>query len=382
MNTKTYEKVSVLNAKGTVGCDPEFFIEKEGEVVGAEKAIPDTGLNVNNNDGFGRTSNIIVDGVAVELNPSAQACRANLGNSIRVCFQKLKEQLEEKGYKVHQKGAVTIDKKRYEEISDKNKVLGCGPSNNIHDSKAKVEVTKQNERKRFAGGHIHLSIPKPRPEVMLPLLDLFVGNTCVLIDRDPEQKERRKMYGRAGEYRLPKWGLEYRTPSNFWLRSYQLMGFVMGLSRMALRFSNYDEYEKVGQITYNYQEGFHEEQKTRPSEEAMIWLSERLDQKQVAEAINENDFDMAHKNWLLFKEFISIFIKDNPAPKESNSWFPLWPNVLENFEYFVKKGIDHWWPEKNFMETWIKMPEGHGTNWENFIANVVGPEYQKSLKKD
>ena len=72
------------------------------------------------------------------------------------------------------------------------------------------------------------------PLLAVKILDIVVGNTCVIMDRAPSQVERRKVYGRAGEYRLPAHGIEYRTLSNFWLRSYQLTHLVFSLARFAI----------------------------------------------------------------------------------------------------------------------------------------------------
>ena len=35
---------------------------------------------------------------------------------------------------------------------------------------------------------------------LVKLLDIFVGNTAVLLDRNPKEKERRKYCSRAGDY--------------------------------------------------------------------------------------------------------------------------------------------------------------------------------------
>lgn len=313
-----------------------------------------------------------------------------MGSGIKSCLMRLETALKEKGFEAVMDQVVEVPEDELTSLSEENQRLGCGPSHNAYDKKASVKVTAENKLMRCAGGHIHISVTEPRPEIMVPLLDLFVGNTCVLIDRDPLQKERRKMYGRAGEYRLPKWGLEYRTPSNFWLRSFQLMGLVMGLTRTAHRLAHWEQFHAkcdfdstYGDVYTGYQTQW-VPKKEPATEKGLVWLAENMDQELIKQAINENDFDLAMKNWQVTKEFVKLFFTNNPNPADSNNWFPLWPSMLPAFEYFVEKGIDHWWPEKNIFDAWRGLDvrfNGHGDNWEGWFHKTVIPEYKDRNKK-
>lgn len=69
---------------------------------------------------------------------------------------------------------------------------------------------------RFCGGHIHVqynhgNVPR---HVFAQFMDLVVGLPFIRWDR---QKMRRMFYGQPGIYREKPYGIEYRTPSNFWL---------------------------------------------------------------------------------------------------------------------------------------------------------------------
>lgn len=69
---------------------------------------------------------------------------------------------------------------------------------------------------RYAGGHIHLSynhsvVP---PFVAARFLDLYLSLPFMEYDR---QGLRRGTYGKAGLFRPKSYGVEYRTPSNWWL---------------------------------------------------------------------------------------------------------------------------------------------------------------------
>jgi hypothetical protein len=51
-------------------------------------------------------------------------------------------------------------------------------------------------------------------------MDLLLAVPSVLLDND---KQRRKVYGKAGAFRKKEYGLEYRTLSNFWISSEERM---------------------------------------------------------------------------------------------------------------------------------------------------------------
>jgi hypothetical protein len=183
------------------------------------------------------------------------------------------------------------------------------------------------------------------PKKLVPLLDILLGNTCVLIDRNEFAVERRKVYGRAGEYRTPKHGLEYRTLSNFWLQSYQIMGFVFGMARFAYIIA-------VNDLVY-------------PEKKYGKYILNMVDQENVIEAINNNNFDLAYKN---FKKVENIIIE--LAGNDNNGRYPLNSTTIKEFHYFVKKGIKYWFKEDP-MQHWLNHPNDKTNGWERFAVNTV-----------
>jgi len=70
-------------------------------------------------------------------------------------------------------------------------------------------------------GHIHIGYENPDTDTSIAIIqamDLFLGVSSILLDDDTE---RRVMYGKAGAYRFKKYGVEYRTLSNFWIKDEQ-----------------------------------------------------------------------------------------------------------------------------------------------------------------
>lgn len=353
-NTKTREPITekiIINSI-QMGCDPEFFFQKNGQIIGSEKVISlKTGLKINNSN-----SKFIVDGVQAELNPIPNICRALLGNEISKCFKELYQKIQtDKELSVNFDQLITISKKELMSLDEKSRKFNCTPSRNT-DPKLNNSIKIKDATKykyRSAGGHIHIgtigcsnqikTIMK-EPERLIQIMDIIVGNTCVLIDRDPGNIERRKNYGRAGEFRTPPHGIEYRTLSNFWLRSYPLMSFVMSLSRFAVN------------ILAN----------TMPGKDYEKELLSLIDIKQIKKAINTNDFNMAWNNFQKIKPFIARTTTEGEK-------YPLTEGNLKKFEFFVSKGIKFWFKEDPLLH-WIKIPEGHNAGWETFIRDKVSPK--------
>lgn len=367
-----------------LGCDPEFFFTSNGAVVGSEKVLPKNGLTYDTEFGYfdDIKSGFIIDGVQAELNPSPNTCRAYLGNEIHTCFRNLYEKLKKDGKTVGVAFAplVDISQAELDSLSEKSKVFGCAPSTNIYQGaeEAKITVNPKKYLKRSAGGHIHLGVNDDEdygevyagyiqrrdawgytysdqiklkvktvekvlhdPKTVVPILDLVVANTCVLLDRDASNIERRKNYGRVGEYRQKKYGIEYRTLSNFWLRSYQLTSFVMGLCRMTV----------------------HMVQQSRKGCDYVKALTNAVSREDVIKAVQENNFELAYQN---FRKIEHILV----AACGKNSYdYPFKKSYMEAFHHFVAMGMDYWF-KQDPMTHWIRLPDGHGRGWESFTRKI------------
>lgn len=74
---------------------------------------------------------------------------------------------------------------------------------------------EQMSASQFAGGHIHIGVKRSglTAAVMALFCDKYIG--LLLVEHD-KQPKRRGLFGAAGTYRHKPYGVEYRTPSNFW----------------------------------------------------------------------------------------------------------------------------------------------------------------------
>lgn len=317
--------------KITVGCDPEGFFERGGAIIGSEKVLPQRGLI---SKGTWK-SDVVLDGVQFELNPSATQTGAELGGCIAKSMFTLREHLKSlPDITCCWRGTVEVGRSELDSLSPKSRVLGCAPSKNIYGHKP-LTINPETYQKRSAGGHLHLGLKnntKVHSHVsdersrLVPLLDIFVGNTMVLLDRDPGAIERRENYGRAGEYRLPNHGLEYRTPSNCWLRSYALLSLILGLAQIAI--STLD-------TTLEGKNDLEQE------------LVDVVEIDNFVQAINTNNYDLARANFNVVRPFLAKHL----------GWegFQLTPSTLDKFldfadsvrlhgleTYFKDDPLTHW----------------------------------------
>lgn len=295
-----------------IGADPEFFFKDKqtGQVIGSEKLIKAE-------ERIYETGTLIRDGVAAEINPDAAYCREVLWANINDLMNLAEARAYDKGATVCFDTTVTLTQENFNALSPISKQFGCVPSQNAYGVMP-IPAGSSDIPVRSAGGHIHLgykfdelegwnekehfmNIIKAGDDTVVKVLDVLVGNTCVLFDQFPGSKERRKTYGRAGEYRSKPYGLEYRTPSNFWLRDYRLFGMAFGLARQALWIVGYNKTEQV--------------------------LGE-VNQDDIIKAINDNDAVLALKN---FKKYAPIV-----ATLHSGWNYPLDSETYYEFEKLVK----------------------------------------------
>lgn len=370
------KKIQYLSV--SFGADPEFFFKQNGAVIGAEKVLPkngvmrterfhkldENGAHVLNEDGLFATEErpygsplIIIDGVQAELNVVPNHCRQSFSTNISICFRKIAEQIHGKDIIASFAQTVEVDKEEMQTLSKDAQQFGCAPSKNVY-GRTKVEVKDASKYySRSAGGHIHIGHGSnttvknvlANTDITIPILDIIVGNTCVLIDRDPGNIERRKNYGRAGEYRLPKHGLEYRTLSNFWLRSYQTMSLVMALVRFAVCVAGDEAVSKE--------------------------LLALVDLEKIARAINENDVKLAQENFESIRDFLS-----NISVSGYETRFPLEGERIDQFSYFANKGLDYWFKD-DIMEHWCNHQYQNRYGWEEFAARVVAKKMPVPTKR-
>lgn len=329
-----------LRYQSPFGCDPELFMVKNGYIVGSENIVKK------------EEHGVVKDGVQVELNPPAKVCREEIMGELRRCFQHLKSLATKSKTKVKNDVTVEVSKRHFKSLSEDSKKFGCAPSFNAHTGDAYVmELDPSEYLLRSAGGHIHMGRSSSAvrvtniindPERTIPIMDIIVGNTCVLLDRDEGNIERRKHYGQAGEYRTPEHGLEYRVLSNFWLKGTPLMSLVFGLARHALMITASDLDKELLKL---------------------------VDMDDIVRAINDNDIQLAQQNFDKIKEFLVS------TCDKSDSFFPINEKNLPMFQLLVDNGIDKYFND-DIISVWTTNMKYLGFN--DFCSKVLKKESDAS----
>ena len=193
------------------------------------------------------------------------------------------------------------------------------------------------------------------PEIAIPLIDLIAGIPSVLIDRSGNNKKRRKIYGKAGDFRYQPHGIEYRTLSNFWIKSYTMMHLMTGLVRTGFLLASSD---------INNGTAF-----------TKMFFS-KVSKKDVAKAINEDNYVMARDIFLAIEDLLVAV--GNVA---SNN-HPINSSTIHGFKDFVLKGEDVlgtniWanWAEDS--DKWV--PWESYANSFNGVKSAVTKSFRESV---
>ena len=116
-------------------------------------------------------------------------------------------------------------------------IFGCEPDYNAWDKKINPAPRSKEPRLRSAGGHIHFGYTDPtksRSILLCRIADLFIGLPLMVFDPDSRRME---LYGKAGAMRFKPYGFEYRTPSNFWTSTPELVSWVYNQAEAVLSFN-------------------------------------------------------------------------------------------------------------------------------------------------
>lgn len=123
----------------------------------------------------------------------------------------------------------------------KANMFGCDPDFVVDAVGARRVVPPK--RMRFAGGHVHVGSDLITSEsaraCFVGCLDYTLGIQAGRLDQDDR---RLKYYGKLGVYRPKSYGVEYRTPSNFWIFDEDLIGMVYDQVERAFKLLNNNEF--------------------------------------------------------------------------------------------------------------------------------------------
>jgi len=121
----------------------------------------------------------------------------------------------------------------------------------------KISVGISETPLRSFGGHVHIGYTNEtkwlcthkNQVLFVQFLDILLGFTSVILDNNDASIKRKKLYGKAGAYRNPSHGVEYRTLSNFWLKNQNTVSLIYNLVNDSVNYYNqYDTAPIIYQI--------------------------------------------------------------------------------------------------------------------------------------
>lgn len=224
----------------TFGADPELFIRHqdsteylvsaEGFIQGSKEApfpVKDGAFQL--------------DGMAAEFNIVPVKTEKGFLVKIKRVLKQLKESLPE-GYSLCSTPVAHFSEDTWKKASDESKQLGCNPDFNAYTGNENPAPNAKTEF-RTGSGHIHIGWGEFDHKndkdhfndcrFLVAHLDWYLGTP---LSKAPGNDPRRtRLYGKPGAFRPTRFGLEYRSPSNYWLSSEDRVKFAITQTMKGLR---------------------------------------------------------------------------------------------------------------------------------------------------
>ena len=206
----------------TVGADPEFVYRRSnGSVVPCLGLIPGTKERpFDLGDGYTcHEDNVMVELQIPPCESSVEFGAAIIEGKRRICDQFFDGRDEA----LVSSDSLYIGDPRSSNYSPQVFNFGCDPDYDAYQAGA-MRTTLPKELtggpSRYAGGHIHIGGPLRCPPFVAALFaDLYLSLLPMVYDYMPLDRigtMRTRWYGLPGIFRPKPYGLEYRTPSNWW----------------------------------------------------------------------------------------------------------------------------------------------------------------------
>jgi hypothetical protein len=233
----------------TIGADPELFFERDGKVISAEGMIGGDKYNPKLIDKKGHA--VLEDNVMAEFNIPPAKSKEDFVNSIEYVKEYLSEVARMNDASLNFSASAILPKKYLK--TRQALEFGCMPDFNYY-AKSMNDSPSSNSTMRTCGGHIHIGFKDPsqeKSEDMVLAMDATIGLKSLSIDTDDK---RREMYGKAGSFRFKEFGVEYRTLSNFWIASEELVNWAYEETMKAVELVNSGGIEEVKKYSDSIEE--------------------------------------------------------------------------------------------------------------------------------
>lgn len=328
----------------SIGADPEVFcFDMNGRVIPAYEWLPEK-KNAQRIDDRGT---IYCDGFAAEWTQEYTHCHELFCDNVAMMLKEIYRALTAKysGATINPtKTVVKIEKSVLESADDEHVRLGCLPSLNVYGI-PRLEIEGRELQYRSSGCHIHYGISglsEQAQREVVRAVNAIGGVVMTSLFRGYEDPIRRRYYGRPGEYRLPKHGIEWRTPSSVILQHPGLLMLVLDLARAAVKLGVLGVWDKV-------------------------WHAE---DEEVVQAIGRYDFEMCEKILSRNEESLARIVK------KVYGWWSV-PSKVKKTLRIIMEGVKEKndWMMENLVRNWYLKG-----GWEN-CASRSGCKWRSVIEQ-
>lgn len=221
-----------------VGSDVEFFLEDQrtGEIVSAEGLVRGTKDDPFKFDEANEYFATSLDNCSYEGNiPPAKTA-----DEFVTYMKKLRTYMDSQvpdTLKTLAKGSARLDWKYLE--TENAQRYGCSPSQNAWNEETEMIIANKKSNLRGCGLHIHVGYNDPDYDINLNIIkamDLFAGIPAVIME--PFDERKKVGYGKAGNHRQCRYGVEYRSLSSYFASSDELIKWCFNQTKNAIDFIN------------------------------------------------------------------------------------------------------------------------------------------------
>ena len=222
----------------TIGSDPEEFLQTlDGKIISAEGKLGGTKDNPRKLTEVGHY--VQEDNVMVEYNIPPVTGEDEFVRELGIAKEIIEKDVLEGKYVLVAEPSAELTPK--EVFTEQGLLIGCEPDYNSYTGETNPTVDLfLDPLIRYCGGHIHIGTSTKMSDEekrnLIQFMDVFVGCPSNILDED---ERRKKMYGQLGRMRYTSYGVEYRTISNWWLKSEKTKRFIFRQTMAAI-----DHYNK------------------------------------------------------------------------------------------------------------------------------------------
>lgn len=257
-----------------IGADPEFFIARGNGRWNSPTPVPAHRFldNKNNKLNLGEGVQAFRDGYVVEINVPPATTVKDLARSVQIGLNGVSELLPQGLWLLPYPACRISLATDLADAPEDVLHFGCDPSYDAYTGREKsCRINAWEHEYRYAGGHMHFSVTpaelkhthawmnkKENHLLFIRMLDYRVGIPLTMAFKEPNQFNRRLVYGQAGEFRPQEYpdgavGLEYRTPCPHIWHSLETATFFFETAMDI--FTNFSVYAKAWHMNHMDKKG-------------------------------------------------------------------------------------------------------------------------------